>query len=285
MPHPNPAAPSPERKVKKIAILGCGWMGLPLGEALVKEGYRVNGSTTTPEKTIKIAGAGMSPYVFRVDPGTTLTGAGDFFDVDVLFLDIPPGRRDPDVETSYPARVRAVVEALHGTPVRHVVLAGSTSVYPDLNREVTEDDAGDPGSASGRALLAAEALLQAADGFETTILRFGGLYGYDRQPGRFLAGRTGVDGGEAPVNLIHRDDCLGIVAAVVAQDVRGVVLNACADAHPTRRALYTAAARRLGLVPPVFSDAPAAYKIVSNRRLKETLGYRFRHPDPLADLS
>ena len=34
----------------EISIMGCGWLGLPLAAQLVKAGYNVKGSTTTPEK-------------------------------------------------------------------------------------------------------------------------------------------------------------------------------------------------------------------------------------------
>lgn len=271
---------------RTVSILGCGWMGLPLGAHLVRQGYRVKGSTTTPEKQAQIAEAGITPYLLRLEPDLAGPAVDDFFEADVLFLNVPPGRRAPDVEATFRARMEAVRAALAGAPVGLVLFASSTSVYPDLNRVVTEEDAGGDIRASGAVLLETERMLMQAPGFATTVLRFAGLYGYDRRPGRFLAGRREVANGAAPVNLVHRDDCIAIVAALLEQDVRGAVLNACADEHPSRRRFYTQAAAWLGLDPPQFvtedaADAAASFKIVSNRRLKERLGYRFRHPDPM----
>ena len=34
----------------KVAILGCGWLGLPLAIKLLKSGYHVNGSTTSEKR-------------------------------------------------------------------------------------------------------------------------------------------------------------------------------------------------------------------------------------------
>ena len=34
----------------KIAIIGCGWLGLPLAKKLIKENFIVKGSTTSKEK-------------------------------------------------------------------------------------------------------------------------------------------------------------------------------------------------------------------------------------------
>lgn len=282
---------TPDRPPRTIAILGCGWLGLPLGAYLVRQGYHVKGSTTTPEKLGTLAEAGIEPYLLRLDsdpgsgPGQAVQDddAAGFFEADVLFLNIPPGRRDPDVRVKFGVRIEAVQQRLREAPVGHVVFASSTSVYPNLNRVVVEEDAGDPPTASGQALVEAEEVLRSDGRFGATVVRFAGLYGYSRQPGRFLAGKE-VQGGSAPVNLIHRDDSVAIVAAIIERDVRGEVFNACADEHPTRRALYTQKARQLGLEPPTFQDdEPVPFKIVSNAKLKRHLGYAFRHPDPMEE--
>lgn len=270
-----------------VSILGCGWLGHPLGAALVEDGYRVKGSTTTPEKQEALRADGIEPYLIRLDPD--LSGEpGDFFDADILFLNIPPPRRRDDAEAYHLQQIDAVIDAATRGSIGWVIFASSTGVYPKVHRVVTEEDAPDdpdaveaPMRSTGSVLLKAERRLQSAGGFDTTVLRFAGLYGGDRQPGRFMAGRTDVRGGDAPINLIHRDDCIGIVQAVLEQDARGDVFNACSDAHPTRREFYPEAARQLGLEPPTFSDDGGTNKIVSNAKLKRVLGYTFEHPDPL----
>jgi nucleoside-diphosphate-sugar epimerase len=269
---------------KTISILGCGWLGLPLGARLARRGYRVKGSTTSPDKLPVLAEAGIEPYHLTLDPRVCGDRISDFFRADVLFLNVPPGRRRPDVETFFGAAIHFLIEELHYASVDFVVFASSTSVYASMNGVVYEVDAGKPKpwSRSGRALFDAERRLLADRHFDTTVLRFAGLYGYDRRPGRFLADRKTVDNGAAPVNLVHRDDAVAVVETVLEQDARHHIFNVCADAHPTRRAFYTRAAHWLGLRPPVFVDGKAAsYKIVSNRKLKEHLDYRFLHPDPL----
>jgi hypothetical protein len=47
--------------------------------------------------------------------------------------------------------------------------------------------------------------------FKTTVLRFGGLIGEDRNPFKFIAGRENMDNPDAPINLIHQADCIGII--------------------------------------------------------------------------
>ena len=100
-------------------------------------------------------------------------------------------------------------------------------------------------------------------------------------PGRFLAGKKEISNGEAPVNLIHRDDCIGVIDAVIKKSVWGETLNACADSHPLRKDYYIAQARNIGLEPPQFTDSPeTAYKIVNSDKLKKLTGYVFKYPDP-----
>ena len=264
----------------RVSVLGCGWLGLPLATDLVRRGHTVKGSVTRAEKLKELAAAGIKGYRFELSP-TPVGDTDDFFDADVLAITLPPKRREPGVETRYPAQVAAVLEA---TPLgTRLVFTGSTSVYPDLGRTVTETDAGEakaPLSASGRAILAAEKLLQARG---ATLLRLAGLYGYDRQPGRSLSGR-GVAGGDARVNLVHRDDVVRVIVQVIEEEVQNVTLNVCADRHPTRGEVYTRQAERLGFAPPHFVEPHFKdHKLVSSEALKTALGFTFRYPDPLAD--
>jgi len=283
-----------------ISIIGCGWLGLPLGETLTSAGHDVRGSTTSPEKRSALSDAGIEPHLLRLTPEMEADEAAveALFGADVLFLNVPPSRGTDDLTAYHSAQIRAVQEQAAAGSVEWIVFASSTGVYPALDRVVTEADQppgafdalpGERHRASGEAILAVEQQLTDDDRFDTTVVRFGGLYGGDRHPARYLAGRTSVSRPDAPVNLIHRDDCIGIVRAILDADrsdareeVRGEVFNAVSDAHPSRRAVYTSVAEALGLEPPQFDDGEeTGDKTVSNQRLHDVLGYTFIHPSPL----
>lgn len=276
-----------------VSILGCGWLGRPLARHLVERGVFVRGSTTTPEKVNALRQDGVEPYLLTLDPGLSGENVASFFASPILVLNVPPSRDADDVCSRYLRKIDAVRLAAGEGDVEWILFASSTGVYPNVERQVTEADQppGEPDALpgprrrTGRAVLEAEARLIDDPAFATTIVRFGGLYGEDRHPGRFLAGRTGVSRPEAPVNLIHREDCVALLTTLIKQDCRNEVFNACADAHPARRAVYTRAAEVLGLTPPSFDDSDATTgKIVDNQKVKDRCGYEFRHPDPLADL-
>ncbi|HET7290458.1 MAG TPA: SDR family oxidoreductase [Thermodesulfobacteriota bacterium] len=266
--------------METISILGCGWLGLSLAEFLLGKGYKVKGSTTARSGLDEMKSRRIEPFYLVIDPGLRGEGLADFFDCDVLVVNFPPERRD-DIAEYHPAQIRSLIAGLAGSRVKKVLFVSSTSVYPDLDREVTEDESAQPSKQSGIALLRAERLLRDSGSFVTTIVRFGGLIGYDRMPGRFLAGKKGIGGGDAPVNLIHRDDCVGIIYCIISQNLWGETLNACADEHPLRKDYYTARALALGLEPPEFKEGgKGGYKIVNSGRLKKLLGYRFKYPNP-----
>ena len=269
---------------RRISILGCGWLGLPLGAHLAAAGYEVNGSTTKAEKLAHLREAGIHPFLIEV--GETVQGPEQqrFFDSDLLIVNIPPGgRQNPDVQKTHPLQIKAILRAAQDGPIQHLIFVSSTSVYGDEKRVVSEADHLNPSTPSGRALAEIEGFLRQLHQPQTTILRMAGLVGGNRKAGRFFAGKKGLPGGEAPVNLVHLDDCIGLIQAVIQQQKWGEIFNVCADEHPSRAKLYAHQAQQLGLPRPEFiagDDYP--FKIVSNNKAKEQLGYTFLHPDPMA---
>ncbi len=276
-----------------ISIIGCGWLGRPLGVHLVGRGLDVRGSTTSPDKVEALRQDGIEPTLLTLDPDFSGEDPEPLFDAPVLVLNVPPPRGADDVRAVHRRQIEAVRDAAVDGAVEWILFASSTGVYPNVEQTVTEADCPPgrrealpgPRRATGEALLDVEALLMETPDLDVTIVRLGGLYGGDRNPGRFLAGRTGVGRPEAPVNLIHRDDAVGVFAALLDRDVRGEVFNACADAHPTRKSFYTRAAETMGLEPPTFDENDTTTgKRVSNEKLRQHTDYSFLHPDPLADL-
>lgn len=265
----------------RVSILGCGWVGLALGRALAARGHTVTGSVTQTSKLEALGAAGIGALRLELSP--TLEGdPADFFRTDVLVLTLPPKRRSEGVRARYPAQIGEVLR--HTPDGTRLLFTSSTSVYADgtlgtRGRTVTEADAGGDLGESGAAILEAERSLR---GRGATILRLAGLYGYDRQPGRRLSARE-VTGGDARVNLVHRDDVVAASLKVIDMDLWGETFNVCAPEHPTRRAVYTRQAERGGFAPPHFVPPhEAPFKRVSSDKLMG-IGYRFLHPDPLAE--
>jgi nucleoside-diphosphate-sugar epimerase len=113
----------------------------------------------------------------------------------------------------------------------------------------------------------------------TAVLRFAGLIGPGRHPARFLAAKKGVPAPNAPVNLIHLDDCCGIIETIIEKRLEGT-FNACAPSHPARREFYEIACSHLGIAPPEFDETDeSAGREISIVKLLEETGYNFIHSD------
>lgn len=264
-----------------ISILGCGWLGKPLGYHLIQKGYSVKGATTQPEKTTELKSSGIEPYIIHLTPYINEDYKPEFFNSNILVINIPPARR-VDVETWHLNQIKSIYEAAKKGGVSQLLFISSSSVYPNVNRAVTEDDDLEPERPAGKALKNIENMLLQSPEFDTTVLRFSGLIGGNRKPGRFLAGKKDVKNGDAPVNLIHRDDCIGLIEGIIENERWGEIFNGCSDEHPLRKDYYIKAAQELGMEPPTFTEEPkSSFKIISNEKIKKALGYKFKYPDPM----
>ncbi|TGE16404.1 NAD(P)H-binding protein [Hymenobacter elongatus] len=268
-----------------VAVLGCGWLGLPLAQALVRAGHPVAGTTTTPKQLLTLRDAGITPYLLRLGPDFSATDADTLrallTGIDVLVLNIPPRTAGTG---GYPALLRPVGSAVLAAGVRHVLFVSSTGVYPDEPRRMKEADAVASAEATSDLLRAEGQFTSSAGHWQTTVVRLSGLIGPARPPGRFLAGRRDLPNGDAPVNLIHLHDCIGLLTSIIRQQAWGYTFNASAAQHLSRREFYPVAAQHLGLEPPVFVAESTAGKTIDSTLVRQKLNYQFQHDDLLAAL-
>jgi nucleoside-diphosphate-sugar epimerase len=270
--------------MNRIAILGAGWLGWPLAKALVKKDYFVNASTTSPDKIDALAIDGIHPFLMTLLPdGPEGEVIKSFLDVDILMINIPPGRRDPDVQINFPKKIKSLVSLAQKAGITQCIFISSTSVFSDQQGRVDEQTIPEPTTNSGKALRTVEKYLQSLSDLQTTIIRPGGLVGGDRLAGRFLAGKKDISNGNAPVNMIHRVDLVNIILKIVDQKIFGKTFHGVADHSPTRRDFYTHQARKHGFEIPEFSTDGGAgpFKIIKNDYLKKTLDYQFVFGDPM----
>lgn len=269
--------------MKQISILGCGWLGLPLAKALIKKNIRVKGSTTSAEKLPLLENEGIQPFLLALDSQSVPDAIPAFFEgSETLIIAIPPKLRGKNKDysdansDSFVKKIANLLPLLEQSSIKNLLFISSTAVYGDANTTVDEHTKPIPVTESGKQLLAIEHLLMDNSRFKTTILRFGGLIGQDRHPARFLAGKENADNPEAPINLIHQDDCIGIIIKIVETKTWGEILNAVTPHHPSREQYYTQKAVELNLVPPTFNYSnPSAGKTILSDKLIEVLDYTF----------
>lgn len=264
---------------RTVSILGCGWLGTALGKSLLRKGWNVKGSTSSTQSNNSLEMTGISTFYVKVKPKAIEVDYNSFFNTDVLVVSIPPTRTEC-VEESYPKKVQQIALKAENLGIKKVLFISSTSVYESKNTQVKEGDEGTPEKKSGRALLKAESILTKNKNFKTTVLRFGGLIGYDRNPAKFLAHKTTVSG-EALVNLIHRDDCVSIITQIIERNIWGEVFNAVSPEHPSKKEFYTKAAKISELATPQFSKETETFKVVCSDKLISTLNLKFAYNSPM----
>jgi nucleoside-diphosphate-sugar epimerase len=270
----------PEAASQRISVLGGGWLGLPLAQHLQTRGYEVAVSRTTAAGAAEVSKLGLTAFELALTASATLPD-GPFWHAPTLLITVPPQRGQAEHEQL--AQFARLIERVRASGVQQVLYISSTSVYADEEQLATEERAPAPTKPGGIIVHQLERLMQQQTAFRTTVLRFGGLIGYDRLPESAAAIQRRNRALDTPMNVIHRDDCVRIIYEIVRQQAWGEVFNACADAHPTRRQYYAAAAQARGFaLPDLGAVQPQPYKVVSSEKLKARLAYHFLFPNPLA---
>jgi nucleoside-diphosphate-sugar epimerase len=265
---------------QRISVLGGGWLGLPLAQYLAAQGYAVQVSRTTTAGVQQVRELGLGAQEVNLATEAPLTDS-PFWQVPTMLIAVPPQAGQP--AATQVAQYQRLAERLRASGVEHVLYVSSTSVYGETNAEVTEATPLAPQKPGGQVVQALEQVLQQEAALQTTVLRFGGLIGYDRLPTDAAAIQRRSRAADTPMNVIHRDDCVRIIYEIVRQGAWGNVFNACADEHPTRRQYYAAAATARGFALPDMGPVQAlSYKVVNSDKLKAALNYQFLYPNPLA---
>ena len=274
----------------RALIVGCGYVGLPLGAELVQAGHEVFGLRRSRAAEADLRAAGIRPLFADITDAGSLRDLPGTFDWVVNCTAVGGGGPEA-YRRVYVEGTRNLLSWLaSGTP--RFVYTSSTSVYGQNDGSwVTEESPTEPPAETGRILLEAERLLLEAHrvtGSPAIILRLAGIYG----PGRgywfkqFMSEQATMEGdGGRFLNMIHRDDAVGAIRAVLERGRPGEVYNVADEEQPTQKQLFSWLSARLGR--PMLQTAPvteaprkrgASNKRVSNRKLKEQLGYAFRFP-------
>jgi nucleoside-diphosphate-sugar epimerase len=265
--------------MSQISILGCGWLGFPLALSLQRKGFSIKGSTTSEEKKSTLKAAQIDPYLIHL---TEEEVKGDFTSFTkgskMLIINVPPGMRR-DSSPDFSKKTAALIPLIERAGIEQLLFVSSTSVFSDFQGEVDEDSSPMPDTTSGIALLRSEQLLMENQSFKTTVIRFAGLFGPDRHPIYYLAGREGLSGGNAPVNLIHLEDCIGLIEKVIQTNYWGKILHGVHPNHPKKSDYYTHQAIKKNLDMPRFQEEEnSKYKLILSKVASQELGYIFKKP-------
>jgi nucleoside-diphosphate-sugar epimerase len=284
--------PSWFNPIVRVLIVGCGYVGLPLGAELIKQGHDVFGVRRSTDAEAELRATGIKPLIADITKQDDLARLPGPFDSVVNCVSSTKG----GVETYrqvYLDGTRNLIEWLSAAPPKRFVYTSSTSVYGQTDGlPVKETSPTMPASETSKILVETEQLLLAAAAerkFPAVILRVAGIYG----PGRgslflqYLKNQAKISGkGERLINMIHRDDLMGVIIAALKNGRMGEIYNAVDDEPVAQIHFFRWLSETLGKwMPPFIKEVEngdrkrgLTNKKVSNRKLKMELGYQFKYP-------
>lgn len=253
--------------MQKVSILGCGWLGKPLAISLISRGFLVNGSTTSDEKLKLLATENIIPFLVDISQDEINK---DFLDTSILIIAITSKNEDD---------FKRLISKIEKANIQKVIFISSTSVYPVLNKIMTENDV-----TQEHPLAIIENLFRENTHFKTTIIRFSGLFGGERHPANWFQNGRKIPQPNGFVNMIHLKDCITIIEEIIEQNCFGETFNACSNHHPTRKDFYENARKTKNFEPPIFEEnEDLNWKIISSEKLQKKLNYHFLVDDLLWD--
>lgn len=276
----------------RVLIVGCGYVGIPLGAELVRLGHEVFGVRRSSNAGHELKAAGISPIFADITKPADLGSLPLPFDWVVNLVSSSKGGA-AEYRDVYLNGTRNLIDALAASPPKKFAYTSSTSVYGQTDAGlVKESSPTEPKMETGKLLLETEQMLLSAARerkFPAVILRVAGIYG----PGRghlflqYLKDEARISGkGDRLINMIHLTDLVGVILAALKDGRMGEIYNAVDDEPVAQIHFFRWLSETLGKwMPPFASEEEDAKrkrgvtnKKVSNRKLKMELGYQFKYP-------
>jgi nucleoside-diphosphate-sugar epimerase len=276
----------------RVLIVGCGYVGVPLGAELVRLGHEVFGLRRNLSAESELKTAGIQPLFGDVTKPNELKNLPHDFDWVVNCV-----AAGGDVENYREVYFNGTInlfEWLAPNPPKKFVYTSSTSVYAQNDgSQVKESSPTEPAAETSKILVETEKVLLhavAQNKFPAVILRVVGIYGPDRGHWfkQFLKDAAHIEGdGARFLNMIHRDDLVGCIIAALKNGRPGEIYNATDDEPVNQLHFFQWLAQAVDKpLPPSVPENPGEYrrrgvtnKRVSNRKLKMELGHRFKYPN------
>jgi nucleoside-diphosphate-sugar epimerase len=271
-------------------IIGCGYIGLKVTQALQKQGHHVTAVTRSTARKINLLAADISTEQVDLDDANASIPVADNIEC-LYYFAPPPAKGQTDL------RIQRALSSLSQLPKR-IVLISTTGVYGDCQGAwIDETQALNPQADRAKRRVDAEVYAQQwakQQSIDCLILRVAGIYGAGRLPLKRLQNATPVlDASIAPFsNRIHADDLVAACLAAGQVDKPAGIYH-LSDGNPSTMTDYfnqVADAAKLPRPPclnwheaqdqlsPEMLSYLSESKRLDTRKMREILGVIPRYP-------
>ncbi|WP_165311644.1 NAD-dependent epimerase/dehydratase family protein [Vibrio ziniensis] len=272
--------------MKRIAIIGAGWLGLPLARRLKELRHTVFASRRSEAGILELAENGISGFICDLNMPQDLSETLSKFNIDTIVGSFPPGFRRGQGD-EYISQWKELCEKSRIAGITKIIMISSSTVYPDCTDDMSEDHASlelatnnDEFSANAKRMLQAEQTV-IDSGVNYVIVRCSGLIGPNRHPARFVSKLKQVSR-LAPANMLHLTDAIGATVFAI-EHLDHTIVNATTPATVSKAEFYQAALNAANLddaLPPIVDIADK--RIVSDKLMNA--GYTFHYSHTLEAL-
>lgn len=247
--------------MKKLGIIGYGWLGKHIAERL-SDRYEIFATTTTQSKIDEIKSKGYTATLasFPDNLSDEIAEWEMAPQLDAIIITVPfSGVRG--MQVSMKARQENLMNFL-GAYKGQLFLMSSTGVYPQDEKEFVEQDQPVENVESENFIKSKFP--------QANILRLAGLMGGTR-----LLKNYNISNPDQLVNHIHYADICSVVEKMLENQSKSKVYNLVAPIHPHKEEIINA---QKGL--PYSGEWTDKGRLISPAKLISELDYEFQYPDP-----
>lgn len=257
--------------MKKILILGCGWVAEEWAQRLLDRGHQVWATTTQQEKAVRLQRLGIQAVVAHFDDAVGEVLVPKAFDF--VLTSIPAASKLDVAQTK--SRFEHVSHFLQTISFTSHIYLSSTGIYPDIDG--TFDESYD--TILNERLVTAERIMSSLD--NTVVYRLGGLFGKNRIFAKYFENKVCTTG-EQVANFVHVNDVVALIDRGFEYPLDSAIYNIVAPEHPLKEQVIVASAQKYGFQEPAAWEAADSFqKIVDGTRIIRALNYTFEYPNPI----
>lgn len=250
---------------ENLCIIGCGWLGKFAGQELSSSFGKVYGSYRSEETKKELDAVNIEP--FKLDLATSDLRIPDEIvtSCNTVIIAMPPfARQTPEI---YGNKL-ALIADQYSTDTRFI-FTSSTGVYPITEGVYNEEFE----CMDTNVICHAENELRNLVQDRLAVLRLGGLFGTQRHPIKFLAGREMATNGSEPINLIHRKDIVRLMKHVLSENLFPLLINVSFPLSETKQSYYDQIAKKNALSLPQWGNTEGAKRVISTEKLMNLEGF------------